>query len=212
MSNSEKIKRKDAKERIFETATNLFARKSYSSVGVREIATEAEVNISMISYYFGGKIGILKAIIEEYFTKIEAILSNSFLNDVDIEENVVTFFRTFVNFIRYNTNLCMVWFSEANNEIPEIADYRLKKGRLLHEIGFLIHRKIGFDTQRDSNIIKILGPAILNMIYSHFAHKPVQQEMINADFNDGFYTEYADTLSSLFLNGVKGVLAERKRI
>ena len=55
---------KAAKQRIFEAALALFARKGYAAVGVREIAKHANVNISMINYYYGEKAGILKAIID----------------------------------------------------------------------------------------------------------------------------------------------------
>ena len=57
---------KDAKERILDAAISLFAQKGHAAVGVREIARVANVNISMISYYYEGKIGILKAIIERF--------------------------------------------------------------------------------------------------------------------------------------------------
>jgi len=61
----------DPKLRIIDVATELFAQKGYAAVGVREIAKDAEVNISMISYYFGGKVGLLKYIIEEFFVSFK---------------------------------------------------------------------------------------------------------------------------------------------
>lgn len=57
----------EPKQRILEISAELFAQKGYAAIGVREIAAKANVNLSMISYYFGGKVGILKAIIEEYY-------------------------------------------------------------------------------------------------------------------------------------------------
>lgn len=54
----------DTKERILKTATTLFARKGYKGTSVRDIARETGINISMISYYFQGKQGILNAILQ----------------------------------------------------------------------------------------------------------------------------------------------------
>ena len=61
------IEKKEARERILETAISLFARKGFAAIGVREIAEKADVNIAMISYYFQGKVGILKSIMEQFF-------------------------------------------------------------------------------------------------------------------------------------------------
>ena len=57
------------KNRILAAAISLFAQKGFAAVGVREIAAEAGVNIAMISYYFDGKVGILKEILEEFFRR-----------------------------------------------------------------------------------------------------------------------------------------------
>jgi len=54
---------KEAKDRIFDAAKSLFARKGYAAVSVREIAKKAKVNISMLNYYYGGKIGILREVL-----------------------------------------------------------------------------------------------------------------------------------------------------
>ncbi len=48
---------------ILKTAKQLFAKQGYSATSVRNIADAAKVNVSMISYYFGGKDGLLKALI-----------------------------------------------------------------------------------------------------------------------------------------------------
>ena len=66
---------KNPKQRILETATSLFAQKGYTAVGVREIAKNADVNISMISYYFNGKAGILEVILEEFSNRYFDALS-----------------------------------------------------------------------------------------------------------------------------------------
>ena len=63
----------EPKERIVRAAAALFAEKGFAGIGVREISKAADVNISMISYYFSGKIGVLKAIVENFlfeYTKI----------------------------------------------------------------------------------------------------------------------------------------------
>ncbi len=60
----EKAKDESSKKRILETATALFARKGFDGTSIREICKLANVNICMISYYWGGKRELYEGIIE----------------------------------------------------------------------------------------------------------------------------------------------------
>lgn len=53
--NMGKGKAPESRERIIRTAVVLFARRGYASIGLRELAEKAEVNLAMINYSFGGK-------------------------------------------------------------------------------------------------------------------------------------------------------------
>src|SRR5574344_166818 len=52
------------KRKIMNAATMLFAGKGFESTTTREICTAADVNLSMISYYFKTKEGLYASIIE----------------------------------------------------------------------------------------------------------------------------------------------------
>lgn len=55
----------DAPTRILLAALVEFGKDSPNSVGTREIARRAEINISAISYYFGGKSGLYDTLISQ---------------------------------------------------------------------------------------------------------------------------------------------------
>ncbi|HIU85882.1 TPA: TetR/AcrR family transcriptional regulator [Candidatus Spyradomonas excrementavium] len=59
----QKSKSENSKEKILAAATKLFAQKGFDGVSIREICKEAEVNICMISYYWGGKKELYQGII-----------------------------------------------------------------------------------------------------------------------------------------------------
>lgn len=69
---------------IIEVAERLFASKGFSGTSVRDIAQEADVNVAMISYYFGSKEKLIEALfsvrIVETRTQIEMILKNEELS------------------------------------------------------------------------------------------------------------------------------------
>ncbi len=60
----------NSRTKILLSATKLFALKGFDGVSIREICREADVNISMISYYFGGKNELYQAIVDEQSEKI----------------------------------------------------------------------------------------------------------------------------------------------
>ena len=93
-------KSKEPRQRILDAAVFLFAQKGYAGVGIREIAKAADVNIAMISYYFEGKLGILKAIIEEFFTHYSEILSDIDDQSKSPEECVRLMVQRLVNFVK----------------------------------------------------------------------------------------------------------------
>ncbi|MFC0212301.1 TetR/AcrR family transcriptional regulator [Paenibacillus chartarius] len=56
----------DVKMRILQTAKRLFAKQGFDATSVRQICEEASVNVALISYYFGGKENVLKAMLQEF--------------------------------------------------------------------------------------------------------------------------------------------------
>jgi|UPI000492A78A TetR/AcrR family transcriptional regulator len=64
----------NARERILATAAALFASRGHADVSIRDITREAGVNNAMISYYFGGKEGLYREIIQEQIRTVRTAL------------------------------------------------------------------------------------------------------------------------------------------
>lgn len=56
------------RNRLLRVATTLFAKGGFRGTSVREIVGKAGVNISLVSYHFGGKQGLYRACIEQVTT------------------------------------------------------------------------------------------------------------------------------------------------
>lgn len=52
--------------RILQAARKIFAKRGYDAAGLREIAENAQANLSLISRYFGGKEGLLTALTDMF--------------------------------------------------------------------------------------------------------------------------------------------------
>jgi AcrR family transcriptional regulator len=66
---------------IINTAEKLFSLTGFDGTSVRDIATEAGVNVAMISYYFGSKEKLMEAVFEQRTTNIRIKVENLLLND-----------------------------------------------------------------------------------------------------------------------------------
>jgi AcrR family transcriptional regulator len=55
----------DARERLLMAGLRLFAQQGYSKTSTRELAEAASVNVASISYYFGDKAGLYRAVFME---------------------------------------------------------------------------------------------------------------------------------------------------
>ncbi|NLI96759.1 MAG: helix-turn-helix transcriptional regulator, partial [Synergistaceae bacterium] len=59
------------KERLLSAAGALFSQKGYDRTSVREIARAAGANAAAVSYYFGGKEGLYRAVLEGIWAELE---------------------------------------------------------------------------------------------------------------------------------------------
>jgi AcrR family transcriptional regulator len=57
---------------LLQSAAKLFCKKGLDKTSTRDIAEDSKVNISMISYHFGGKDGLYKQVLMDFAKKIEA--------------------------------------------------------------------------------------------------------------------------------------------
>jgi len=77
-----------SRQRILDSATKLFAQKGYDGVGIREICKDANANICMISYFWGGKEGLYKGIVDNLIER-QTEVAKTFLN-FDIEPKTLS--------------------------------------------------------------------------------------------------------------------------
>lgn len=87
MSRAKQEEKEKSKQRILNSAIKLFAQKGYDGVGIREICKEANANICMISYFWGGKEGLYKGIIDSLVEK-QTQIAKTFI-DFDIEPSTL---------------------------------------------------------------------------------------------------------------------------
>lgn len=110
------------KEIILAASARLIADHSYDSVSIRQIADEANMNSAMISYYFGGKIGLLREIFSQFSTLTLTCVKAAFAQSSNMKELSVHTPREFLNSVRTNRNIYIVGLKEFNRDRHELND------------------------------------------------------------------------------------------
>ncbi len=193
----------NARERILNTAITLFSKKGYSAVGVREIAREADVNIAMISYYFNGKIGILKELIETYFSAYEKVFEDSNNPDLPPEACVEQLIQKIVAFVRDNTALTTTVFNTLPFHIPEIA--AMKKEYILKVTAHIEDLLKRFDlNSADMTLMTFLGPSIISIILTNFRMRPAIESTFDIHIDEKYYETLTHRVTTLLLHGIRG--------
>ena len=107
----------DCRANLIKIATPLFAEKGFKAVSVREIVGIAGVNISMISYYFGGKEGLYAAVLNEQFAVLQRV-ADIVNKNVDPLKKFELYIRATVARYRQNPYLLRFYTSELTNPTP----------------------------------------------------------------------------------------------
>ncbi|HZD54711.1 MAG TPA: TetR/AcrR family transcriptional regulator [Candidatus Aquicultoraceae bacterium] len=108
---------RDARSRILSAATPLFARHGLNGVSIRELASAAGVNLSMVSYHFGGKEGLYAEILRGQFEGFRYIddIAGSELPPLEKFERYI---RGTIRRYRENPYLLRYYVSELSNPTP----------------------------------------------------------------------------------------------
>lgn len=218
--------RRDASVRILESATSLFARKGYANVTTREIAKKADANLSLINYYYGGKLGILKEIVNECYDKYFSAIRSSDSEKAPPEERVRLIARGLVKFFRKNTELAMVGLNILPIDLPEIVDLKVKwaTGNRDATRGLFEQLGVDMDDKIQSHVFRGL---LTTIVHSHFQSRYAWKYVLEAaaklektpewlteepeeNLDDVFYEGYSEMLVKLYLNGLTGITGKTR--
>ena len=150
MSLTEKV---DKRAHILAVAEQLFADNGFDGTSVRDIAQLANVNLAMVSYYFGSKEKLLEALIEDragYTLGIlEELNKNQTLTHWDKIDRLVEFYvEKIMNNYRFHCILSQQYNQTRSTEIKELI---IKiKSRNLEEI-----KKVIADGQKKKMFRKV---------------------------------------------------------
>jgi len=213
LTHSARDHQRDSREQLIEAARRVFAEKGFDGATVKELAERAGVNISLVSYYFGGKEGLYKACIEETgkgrLAAAERILKEPQSLE-DFKVRLTLFVEEFFDFNFREKDFCVILdrecFSKKTVTRDVFRDTFVKAAEKLDEF-FMSAQKAGIlRAEVDPNILHLLFFGAIKSAV-HFA--PLMQEFygksIESDraFREAVIQHAVDFLVGGFMNRKK---------
>ncbi|MDR6368959.1 AcrR family transcriptional regulator [Chryseobacterium bernardetii] len=184
-------------ENILFAAEKLFAEKGFEGTSTREIAKDANVNISMISYYFGSKEKLYEKLVEyrmnegQFFSK--DLLGRTDINEWQKIERVIDQFS-----YKIRTQKCfyrIMQREQLHTKNPQIVEF-LKQTKM----GFLSMYSQILESGLKNGIftknppIYLLHSTVSGTLFYAFNAKEMYKEFLNETedeeaFDEKYYTE-----------------------
>lgn len=177
---------KNAEQKIVEVATKLFARNGFEGASTRDICKEAGVNISLISYYFGGKEGLYKKIVADIAQGIIGYAQANILqggpeviDKLSKEQKVQALFKAMETIIDY-------FYSDkiSTEQLMIIFREQMTSNVALNSFGYMFFKKmLASILEKDENdkeivfrCLSIVGQMNSARILTQFSLKVLNQE------------------------------------
>ncbi|GEB75734.1 forespore capture DNA-binding protein RefZ [Sporolactobacillus inulinus] len=153
------------KDAVVHSALKLFTMSGYDGVSVRAIASDAGVNVALVSYYFGGKQGLLEYLMAAFF--------EGYLSTLEDTEQIVMENKS------------------AADCLTELADQLIRYQQHAFYLSRFVHREMTFDNQLVRELMSsylIKEKFLFINLFQHLFHeqslRPIQLEFAIIHYRD----------------------------
>lgn len=210
MSSGMQLVDTDARMKILAVSNRLFAEHGLHGISVRDIAKASGLNLSLISYYFGGKEGLYKAVMENYANQALKNLSHMFEIQADkldkkiFIENIREFIRKFILMRKNGSDISIILYRERLSGLPFAREvYENTFSRIGSSVVELLRaaqkKKIVKAEICPHDFILFLSEAILGYLNAHDCKTNFMKHCINIEKDE---EKLIDQLMMIFLQGV----------
>ncbi|CCG53408.1 Probable transcriptional regulator, TetR family [Flavobacterium indicum GPTSA100-9 = DSM 17447] len=193
---------------ILNVSLKLFAEKGFDGTSIRDIAKAADINVAMVSYYFGSKEKLLEAIIIYRVSDFRMILENLQTELISPIEKIKKFVSFYVNMLFQNKDFYqLVHFEMVNQkracDFSAFSEIKKKNLKLLQNI----IEEGQKDGEFKSNCNSLLIPALVIGTFSQiYNNKKFYIEMLNLKDDKAFENYMLNTFKEDITNVVLGML------
>ncbi len=175
--------RADSRLELMGAAKKIFAEKGLDGASVKDIADEAGLNVSLVSYYFGGKDGLYRACLEEFgrgrLETAQRILVSDIESIDDFRVRLRVFLEEFMEYHLAEPEITRILHRDCSDNREVTKD--LFKNVFLKLFGHLVNffkiaQKKGF-FREDVNTLIAAGQLFGGMIHTIRMESVIKEHM-----------------------------------
>ena len=198
----------DKQIEILNVAERLFAEEGFDGTSVRDIAKKANINVAMISYYFGSKEKLLEAVVIHRIGTMKLRLENLLQEDSTPIEKIEKLVVYYINQINANRSIYQILHFELSTKKREIntdAFTEVKKNNLKIMESIVKEGQLQGIFQPNINIA-LLSPTIIgSLIYFHM-NKPLYVDLFDLKTDEAYESYIETTLTQHIQKTIKALL------
>ncbi|MGV3696066.1 TetR family transcriptional regulator [Flavobacterium sp.] len=193
---------------ILHVAEQLFAEEGFDGTSVRDIAKKANVNIAMISYYFGSKEKMLEALVMNRIADMRLQLESLYQENLPPFEKVDKMVELYIS--RINKNRCIYQiihfeFSTKKRELNFDSFTEMKKNNLETFKNIIQEGQDSGEFQKDINVA-LLPPIIMGTYFQFHMNKPLYMKIFDLKTEEDYNNYIATTLLQHIQKTIKALL------
>lgn len=155
----------EVRERIFRSATQLFAQQGFAGTSVRAIAQAANTTKPMIYYYFGNKEQLYRTVVTEHLERLaqatEAALARARTLEAGIRRFVVLYLRYFAGYGPSMQIVAREMFGFGEQPLRDVR--QLYFGRLVGSLSTFMQRFLPRPRGRETRVGALTVLGIVNI-------------------------------------------------
>jgi AcrR family transcriptional regulator len=202
--NNKKQQKTESRERILQAAISLFARHGFAETGMRELVAEANVNLSMVNYFFGSKKGLLKEILDSFLSGYLAIAREELVGEDGLHTKLERFITSAVSYFDAERDSLIIMISELPHDDPEIVEHKASWARQMVEI---VNREICLPLALESGHHippTCFSPMLTTLMASRFLFTPLMEKVDEGNSKAVTMEVYTKTIVRILLQGITG--------
>lgn len=193
---------------ILQVAETLFAAKGFEGTSIRDISKEANINVAMVSYYFGSKEKLLEALILLKTSGLKEQLVHLIDENLEPLEKINKLIALYINRINCNKGIYRVLHFElaSQKKALEIQSFSEIKKANLKSMELIIQEGQAKGVFRKDIIIPLLTPTILGTYFHFQMNKPFFEEILNLKTDEEFDNYVKNDLTKHIQQTIKALL------
>lgn len=187
-----------SRQRILEAAVVLFAHQGFDRTGLRQLASEADVNLAMVNYFFGSKKKLLTEILDIFFSEYLMIARVELTGDGDLMVRLEKFIHQAVYFFAEKKDYLLIVLTDLHHDDPEILEHKAQWGEQMIQI----MEEAVCDSSGINIAPKLITPLLTSMMASRFLFSPVLERIAGGGTELPDIEAYSKIITTIFLQGI----------